>query len=51
MLYDHFIKIYLDFINNYLTIAKFAEHNCISEDHAREVLTLAKHYYENGPEL
>jgi hypothetical protein len=51
MLYDHFIKIYLDYTNDYLTVAKFAEHNCISEQHAREVLILATYYYENGPEL
>jgi hypothetical protein len=51
MAYDYLIKLYLDYTNNYLTLAKFAEHHCISEVDARKLIDLGKSYNEHGPEL
>lgn len=45
------INAYLDYYNNYLTVAKYAEHNGLTEDQARSLLQLAqKVYYSNHPE-
>ena len=51
MAYDYLIKLYLDYTNNYLTLAKFAEHHCITEVDARKLIDLGKYYNEHGPEL
>jgi hypothetical protein len=37
---DYLIDLRLDYINNYLTTAKFAEHNGLTEDEARKLLDL-----------
>ena len=51
MAYDYLIKLYLDYTNNYLTLAKFAEHHCISVTIARKLIGLGEYYNEHGPEL
>ena len=35
-------KMYLDFFNNYLTVEKFAEHNLLSVEHAKQLLTIGR---------
>lgn len=46
-----FIGAYLDYRNNYLTPARWAEHNGLSEEHGRAFLALAKAIFEsNHPE-
>jgi hypothetical protein len=39
---DQLIKIYLDYVNNYLTIEKFAEHSGLHFDQAESLLALAR---------
>lgn len=39
---DTLIATLYDFINNYLTVAKFAEHNGLSEAQAEALLALAR---------
>lgn len=34
--------LYLDFFNNYLTVEKFAEHNLLSVDHAKQLLEIGR---------
>ena len=36
------IELYLDWYNNYLTVAKFAEHHGLTENQATDLLELAK---------
>lgn len=40
------IELYLDYRNNYLTIAKFAEHNGITKDQAHSLIILALEIFE-----
>ena len=35
-------KMYLDYYCNYLTVEKFAEHNLLSVEHARQLLTIGR---------
>lgn len=35
-------EMYLDFFNNYLTVEKFAEHNLLNVDHARQLLEIGR---------
>lgn len=35
-------EIYLDFFNNYLTVEKFAEHNLLSVEHAKQLLEIGR---------
>jgi hypothetical protein len=44
---NRLINAYLDYFNNYLTPAKWAEHNGLSEEHGRAFLALAKAIYES----
>ncbi len=39
---DKAIELYLDYVNNYLTIAKFAEHNEITVDEAENIIITGK---------
>lgn len=39
---DTLINTYIDYVNNYLTIAKFAEHNGLTEAQADILLNLCK---------
>jgi len=43
---DYLADLYLDWINNFLTIAVFAEYYGLDEDDARELLKLAKKCHE-----
>ncbi len=36
---------YIEFLNDYLTVAKFAEHKGITEDQARQLIELGKSIY------
>jgi hypothetical protein len=38
---DILIKAYLDYVNNYLTIEKWAEHNGMTVEHAARFMRLA----------
>lgn len=40
-------NVYLDFVNNYLTIAKYAEHNGLTNIQAVLLYDLAKDVYES----
>lgn len=42
MIREQLIAIYLDWRNNYLTVAKFAEHNGLTEDEAETLIDLAR---------
>ena len=33
---------YLDYFNNYLTVEKFAEHNLLNVDHARQLIAIGR---------
>jgi hypothetical protein len=35
-------KMYLDYYCNYLTVEKFAEHNLLGVEHARQLLTIGR---------
>jgi hypothetical protein len=50
-MYDKLIAFYLDYVNNYLTIGVMAEHNMISYEDCLALITMGKHYYEEGLEL
>lgn len=41
------IEIYLDYINNYLTIARYAECNEMYEDQAQKLINLAEQVYNS----
>jgi hypothetical protein len=38
---------YLEYVNDYLSVEKFAEHNGLSFSHAKQLLELAKTVYES----
>lgn len=45
-------EIYVDYLNNYLTIEKFAEHNGLTKEHAASVLNAGRYVHEgNHPDL
>lgn len=44
---DYIIEQYLDFINNYLTIEKFAEHNGLTSEQAQKFLALAQEIFDS----
>ena len=39
---DYLAQLYLDMVNNYLSLEKFAEHNGITEEQAADLYQLAK---------
>jgi len=39
---DYLTAVYLDWRNNYLTVAKFAEHNGLTEAQAATLITLSR---------
>jgi hypothetical protein len=47
---DKLISTYLDFINNYLTIELFAEHNLLTVDQAKQLIALSKAVFETDIE-
>lgn len=42
---DILVKAYLDWLNNYATVALYAEHNGLTEDQAHKLLALAQNVY------
>lgn len=41
------INAYLDYVNNYLTFAKYGEHNGLTEEQATRFLVLAREVYNS----
>jgi hypothetical protein len=42
-LYSEIIfEMYLDFVNNYLTVEKFAENNLLSAEHAKQIIGIGR---------
>lgn len=41
------IELYLDYVNNFLTIEKFAEHYNMDEKHAKRLIDLGKDIHEH----
>lgn len=39
---DKFVAMYLDWVNNFLTVERFAEHYAISEEQANEIIKLGR---------
>ena len=44
---DYMIEVYLDRVNNYLTIEKFAEHNGLTNEQAKQFLGLAQSIFDS----
>ena len=44
---DTLVSVYLDWRNNYLTVDKFAEHNGLSVQQAKDLITLATSVFES----
>jgi hypothetical protein len=44
---DNLIAAYLDYVNNYLTIEKYAEHNGITENQATMLIVLATEVFNS----
>lgn len=42
---------FLDYFNNYLTVAKFAEHNEISEEQANQLIEMGRVLHEQHVQL
>ena len=42
---DQLINAYLDYVNNYLTIEKYAEHNGITENQATMLIVIASEVF------
>jgi len=45
---ESFYKVYLDWVNNYLTIEKFAEHYGLHINEAESLINLSKTIFENN---
>ena len=45
---DIFKRMYLDWINNFLTIKRFSEYYGISEKLSQEIIKKGKEYHEQG---
>lgn len=41
------IEAYLDYVNNYLTVPTYAEHNGLTNDQALDLLSLARSIYQS----
>lgn len=41
-------NLYLDWVNNYLTIEKFAEHNLIDVDSAKMLIVISEKIFHEG---
>lgn len=44
---DYLLALYLDWRNNYLSFATFAEHNGLTEDEAVDIIALAERVAEH----
>lgn len=47
---DTLIATYLDYVNNYLTIEKFAEHNLLTIEQAKSLIALGKQVFNTDIE-
>ena len=48
---DYLKNVYIDFVNNYLTIEVFAEHNGLNLSEANQLIEVARStYYNQHPE-
>lgn len=48
---DYFIAQYIEFLNDYLTVANFAEHRGLTEEQGRQLIELGKSvYYSEHPD-
>ena len=45
---DTLINVYLDFINNYLTVAKYAEHQGLTEAQGQALINLAREVFNSA---
>lgn len=45
---DYLVFLYLDWVNNYLTVAKFAEHNGLTVKHTEKLIQLMEYVF-NSP--
>jgi hypothetical protein len=45
---EKLFKLYLDWVNNYLTIEKFAEHHGLYVDEAKMLIDLSQKCFENN---
>ena len=41
------IDTYLDYVNNYLTVSTYAEHNGLTTDQALELLSIARKVFQS----
>jgi hypothetical protein len=44
---DTLINTYLDYVNNYLSVSKYAEHNGLTTDQALELLSIARKVFQS----
>ena len=44
-------ELYLDYVNNYLTVSLFAEHNELTEEQAKQLLDIGAALHEEYVEL
>jgi hypothetical protein len=51
MAYDKLLEIYLDWVNNYLTLSVYAEKNGLTEAEADTLLDLGKAIYDRNVEV
>lgn len=40
--YDQYVKLYLDYVNNFLTVERFAEYYNMSTDYAGHVISIGR---------
>lgn len=40
--YDKYVELYLDYINNFLTVGRFAEYYGMSENYANHVIEIGR---------
>jgi hypothetical protein len=48
---EHLRTAYLDYVNNYITVAKFAEHNNITDTDAQIIIDMGRKYHEEYAKL
>ena len=42
------LNMYLDYLNNYMSVEKFAEHNLLNVEHAKQLLEIGKNIARDG---
>lgn len=48
---DDYVNMYLDWVNNFLTVGKFAEYYGISEDYAQQIIKIGRIQHELSIEI